>query len=505
MEGSGLVAKMQGLGVGQTTRARPTRSAGQSKKRAPDDGKQTKPQKRAKTVAPVQDLPLNQIPQEILNIYVFGGGSSGELGLGPFPTDTVKDPTLVVRPVLNTLLSQSNIVQVSVGGIHCAALTSDGQIMTWGANDSNTLGRTSAWSPDENAEDDDEPELNPLEATPALIPRENFVDAPADIRFVQVVATDNATFALTEHGEVWGWGTFRGNNGAFGFLKSMIRDVSDPEDPSTEELVAVAPVRIPGLPPKIKTLVGASNHILVLTHSGDVYGWGAGTQNELGRRFGSLKAEARFNSLEPQHLATPRHKIARVFAGYHHSFAVNGDGEVWAWGLNNYGQTGVPVTRGQRSGMGTISVIAPTRVKALQGHKIVCVAAGLHHSIACAEDGTVLVWGRCDDGQMGIDLTTVSGDDVQRDSRGRPTELSVPTVVPDLSAKVVAAGIDCCFAVTAEGHAYSWGFSSDFRTGLGTDDTVERPKCIGKAVKDKLVSWAGCGGAFAVLAGPVDE
>ena len=49
-------------------------------------------------------------------------------------------------------------------------------------------------------------DLNPLECTPISIPREHF---PSDTVFAQLACGDSTTFALTDVGEVWGWGIFR--------------------------------------------------------------------------------------------------------------------------------------------------------------------------------------------------------------------------------------------------------------------------------------------------------
>lgn len=69
----------------------------------------------------------------------------------------------------------------------------------------------------------------------------------------------------------------------------------------------------------------------------------------------------------------------------------------------------------------------------------------------------------------------------------------------------MAAGIDCCIAVSADGRAFSWGFSYGCRTGHDTDDTVETPRLLGHAVEGKALTWAGCGGQFSVVAGPARE
>lgn len=65
---------------------------------------------------------------------------------------------------------------------------------------------------------------------------------------------------------------------------------------------------------------------------------------------------------------------------------------------------------------------------------------------------------------------------------------------------LVAAGGDHSLVLTAEGKAYSWGFSSSGRTGLNTEDDVEVPTLINsKSVRDTKLTFADAGGPFSVL------
>ena len=142
-----------------------------------------------------------------LKVFVFGEGSSGELGLG-----ATKKAIDVKRPRFNEALTNRNIVKVATGGMHVVALTQDNKILTWGVNDNGALGRdTSAVEAplrDMDAEDsdsdsdDDRGVLNELEATPTAISDEHF---PGDTTFVDVAAGDSCSFALTTEGAVYGW------------------------------------------------------------------------------------------------------------------------------------------------------------------------------------------------------------------------------------------------------------------------------------------------------------
>lgn len=217
-----------------TTTANSRRAGGTSAKRTRDTDAPTSdgPGKRQKTSAttarlaqaqaagpprsqlarqqrPSSALPtLNHRPTLPLNIYSLGANSGGELGLGP----SVKSGT-IGKPRLNQYLSGPvGVVQVSLGAMHGVALTLDGRILTWGVNDHGALGRDTSWeakfvdADGDDSDSDDGGELNPKESTPAAI---DMTAVPSDTVFTQVAATDNATFALTSTGRVYGWGSFR--------------------------------------------------------------------------------------------------------------------------------------------------------------------------------------------------------------------------------------------------------------------------------------------------------
>lgn len=154
---------------------------------------------------------INQVPTEPLDVYVFGEGSSGELGLG-----TATNAIDVKRPRLNTLLSAQKVgvTQIACGGMHVAALTKDNKVVTWGVNDQGALGRDTTWDggmrdiddTESNASDSSSNGLNPKESTPTPLPDNSF---PEGTVIVKVSAGDSHTLALTDDGHVYGWGTYR--------------------------------------------------------------------------------------------------------------------------------------------------------------------------------------------------------------------------------------------------------------------------------------------------------
>jgi regulator of chromosome condensation len=449
---------------------------------------------------------INQAPTKRLNVYVFGEASNGENGLG-----SAKNAVDVKRPRLNHNLEANSVgvVQIAVGGMHAVALTYDNQILTWGVNDQGALGRDTAWNGgmkelDDAGSDDDSSSrgsdsgMNPKESTPTAIDPSMF---PHDVTFVQVAAGDSASFAVTNDGFVYGWGTFRvsspvlyesaftdrvqGNEGILGF------------DAKTK--IQAIPTLLPDLK-KISSIACGANHVLALDAKGNVFAWGSGQQNQLGRR---VIERTKLGGLVPREFGLPKNKITFVSAGDYHSFAIDKKGDVWSWGLNSYGETGITENAGEDDAV----VLKPTQITSLSGKKVTDIQGGAHHSIAATADHKCLVWGRVDGAQMGISAATLSQNpDIVKDSRDRPRIAPLPLLVPGIKAKKVAAGSDTSMAIDTEGKVWTWGFSANYQTGQGVDEDVEVATAIANtAVKGKRITWGGVGGQFAVIAEEVQD
>lgn len=184
----------------------------------------------------------------------------------------------------------------------------------------------------------------------------------------------------------------------------------------------MTPILIPELS-NIKTLTGGANHVLALSHTGNVYSWGSGTQGQLGR---PVLDHYSLNALTPSSFGLPKNSIEAIWCGAYHSFALDKRGRIFAWGLSNFGQTGI------ETGLWEDSVIVKrlTVVKNLAGKRVMGIQGGLHHSIACMIDGECLVWGRCDDSQIGIPLEDLERETLIFGEGERPRKLSKPAVVP---------------------------------------------------------------------------
>jgi len=203
----------------------------------------------------------------------------------------------------------------------------------------------------------------------------------------------------------------------------------------------------------------------------------------------------------PREFGLPRNKIEKIFCGGYHAFAIDKKGQVWAWGLNNFAETGIAEGAGEDNAV----IPQPEIVPALKDYNIKEISGGSHHSMACTEDGKILIWGRADGSQPGVLIEDIPKDMIIFDDRDAPRILSKPLVVPLSNITEVAAGSDTSIAIDAEGKAYSWGFSANYQTGQGTDEDVKVATLIdNSAVRGKKIIGAGAGGQFSLLFAKAD-
>lgn len=83
----------------------------------------------------------------------------------------------------------------------------------------------------------------------------------------------------------------------------------------------------------------------------------------------------------------------QVECGSQFSVALTRSGSVFTWGKGDY----------HRLGHGNDDhVRRPKKVAALQGKKVISIATGSLHCVACTDQGEVFTWGDNDEGQLGM-------------------------------------------------------------------------------------------------------
>lgn len=74
-------------------------------------------------------------------------------------------------------------------------------------------------------------------------------------------------------------------------------------------------------------------------------------------------------------------------------------------------------------------VAMPRRVKALERRRVIDVAGGLHHALACTDEGELFTWGSCGCGAVGLRRSDLDEENTVLDEDGTPLFVTRPTQV----------------------------------------------------------------------------
>jgi alpha-tubulin suppressor-like RCC1 family protein len=194
------------------------------------------------------------------------------------------------------------------------------------------------------------------------------------------------------------------------------------------------PIPVADLPSGIRELSTLSDHTCALTRDGKTFCWGMNARGQLGDG-------TDFPHLAPVEVLGLDSDAVSVAAGRSHSCAATGDGAVWCWGDNSYGQLG----DGTRQ-----SSLLPVRVA--QGSDIaVRVVTGFYHTCYQTKSGKVKCWGLNAAGMLGNGSSANSSN---------PVEVKLAE-----AASFIEAGDEHTCAITVDGSIYCWGSNFDGQLG----------------------------------------
>ena len=143
--------------------------------------------------------------------------------------------------------------------------------------------------------------------------------------------------------------------------------------------------------------------------------------------------------------------VRSIAAGYGHTCAVSGRGNVWCWGANQFGQLGIGTT--------TASLV-PQRVTL--GTRIRSVTAGSSFTCALSTRGRAYCWGNNYHGELG-DTTRVT----------RTTPVEVSGLGEGVRALVAGLGHTC--AINADFELLCWGNNEGWPLGRNDVSDSDRP------------------------------
>nr|XP_012226242.1 PREDICTED: RCC1 and BTB domain-containing protein 1-like isoform X2 [Linepithema humile] len=190
-----------------------------------------------------------------------------------------------------------------------------------------------------------------------------------------MICTNDCSFVLTEEGKIYSWGL-----NAF----SMCGHEIDYIIPYPLRILEFAGQRV------VDIRCGYF-HVLVLTDDRKVYSWGENYCGQVGNTDVDLARKPMEVIIVD--IFGKKKDIQSISCGSTFNMAVTCDGQLYGWGENTYGQLGL----GDNAAM-----INRKPIKIIKDVAIAKVECGSEHTLALTREGLLYVWGKNDDGQLGI-------------------------------------------------------------------------------------------------------
>jgi len=282
--------------------------------------------------------------------------------------------------------------------------------------------------------------------------------APISSPVTAIAAAARVSFAITDDGTLWSWGS--NTNGQLG-------------DGATTN--SVNPLNIGG---NFATVSAGYGHSLALKTDGTLWAWG-------NNGFGQVGDGTTTAATVPVQIGSAGYSA--VSAGLNFSLAIKKDGTLWAWGDNSFEQLGIGDNTPAGCTASTSGSIAiaycSTPVQVGTDSHYSAVSAGTGHALALKDDGSLWAWGDDYYGEL--------GDGCYYDSTTSPNQFvcatrntlnsNVPELIDSNSRyAAIAAGYFYSLAVKTDGTLWAWGNNEHADLGTGESKaTYNVPKQIG--------------------------
>jgi len=254
--------------------------------------------------------------------------------------------------------------------------------------------------------------------------------------WASVSGANDFSFSIKTDGTLWSWGT----NGYGTLGLGNTSGVS-------------SPTQVGSLTNWLNVAGGSYSSIAVKT-DGTLWGWGRNQSGELG-----LGNTTSYSS--PKQVGALTNWLYATVKGTDYCIAAKTNGTLWAWGTNSWGQLGIGNETNYSS---------PKQVGALTTwtNKIaICQEA----TAVIKTDGTLWVWGRGYEGNLGLGNTS-----------GYNSPKQVGALTNWLS---ISGAYRCFYSVKTDGTIWAWGSNVNGQLGFGNTTSYSSPKQIGA-----LTNWS---------------
>lgn len=463
-------------------------------------------------------------------LYVWGWDNFGQAGDGD-KTDnhglcraSDTETACVLSPIELTNLDTGTtyvnelygkkIIDVAAGHYGAIALDIDGNVYTWGWDQYGQIGDGTSTKNHyivAGQPDNYDCVLAPVKITDMSLTG-GYSNALSGVKITKVAAGSYHFMALDGQGNLYIWGSdgwYQIGNG-----NSTINQMTL----SNGHNLVIAPIKLTGMVTgsynnaikdvKIVDVAAGSYHTLAVDTSGNLYAWGEDTKGEVGDGDKTLNHVNRSDGtwvIAPVILSTIGsgatytnmlygRKVVSVSASYSLSSAIDENGNLYMWGWNTFGQTGI----GNSTQNVIVSieyssyVISPVDITSvdvgsnlvneLYGKSIADIKLGYGVALALDSQGNIYSWGQNHIRQTGV------GDSTKNSARcawssstidcvKAPVNLSSiynnssSNVLNSIKVSSIAFGDSTAYVLDDDGNIYGWGAGA--RGALGDGDSSD--------------------------------
>ena len=286
------------------------------------------------------------VRSDLGELYGWGDGRKGQLGNG--------QKRIVQTPQRLDWILPAPILDVQCGNENTLILLTDGTVWTCGSNDYGQQG---------------------TDGGHALFP----VPIPELSAIRQIACGFGHNMALTEDGQVWVWG--RGGNGQLGSGKKK-----NQTSPVLLDMPAAAQIECGG------------KYSICLMQDGSLYGFGDNEYGQLGEqpKKGNVLSPVRLTLLDGSSAA-----VRAIACGGDTAYALDCDGQLWAWGRNDRYQTGNADAGKQTNRAVPVQVPEGTDIREVHAYS--------GHTALITEQGGLMQWGHVSCGVRGCRSSPFKG------------------------------------------------------------------------------------------------
>ena len=210
-------------------------------------------------------------------------------------------------------------------------------------------------------------------------------------------------------------------------------------------------------------------HTCVVNSDAGVYCWGLGASGQLGND-GTANVDHPVRVVSADGSGTNLGNIIQVSSGLEHTCALTSAGKVKCWGEADQGQLGNNATADKDAPVDVIT--SGTDTNALGG--IVQISAGNDHTCALTQKGTLVCWGKNDNGRLGNDCNDSCAD------TPHPVKVKASDGDAALLSSVIqvsAGGHHTC-GIVVGGRVVCWGWGGRGQLGNTTASDKDAPSPV---------------------------